>query len=793
MRVSLPTYGLAGTKKRFKPHLKYRPLAIKYIGNTETNKPVKCIISSEEIPFHLLRPDGKDIVFLDKYGNVLPYWIENKNNTLMQVWLKFPKASKSFLPVYMYYNNLRDVRISHISAAFKYRRKITITELSGNNLSDYQVRIDLDSTNFDFSHFLNGGKDLRFTDASGDLLSYWVEKMDITAQEATIWVKVPSIPANSSVEIYMYYGNPKAGSGSDGKEIFMMFYSFEDGHPIGWTCVSDFNNQAVKIGDRILIGYHSPDKGDNGILIYDINEKNWSRKAIFTDNEKGDHYPAVLLETTNYILVFIPHRPGTVATLHVYRYDYNLNFMDSVQLTDYHIAFPQVVKLSNGRIYCFWRDDTDPDAPIWKYRYSDDEGATWSNETQLTTAPGYGKLNFLHVDTDGEKIYAVYNEWGGGRTWGIWFMYLDTDGQWKKDDGTVITLPASPDDMSRPSLSEYANPWQILYYNGKVYIFFHDETDSANYKYYRAIWDGSSWSSEYICDSNHDGISSEQPRYGLGICAKQDNPDIVYVSVDVDGIAEIQKWKFNGGWTKVEDITENSTKDNWRPVAVRNGTEDFDVVWQIIVGYYTGPADASGIYLGARNIYPPSITEWTLSSGIVFENNVLKISAATDQANYLNSAYTNTTLNPQGTALEIKTKISGATSNDFWNVGWRQDADTVYVSWHSYSTTRDWDLTIKGVDAGTVYGEASGYNDVYAQDEWHRFSLRVRENTLKLVDVNNSANELSSTDAFFGQITSANIGFGRWANYGAFYVDYIFVRKYTEPEPSVSLGAEETA
>jgi len=101
------------------------------------------------------------------------------------------------------------------SMTFKYRRKITITEQSGNNLSDYQVRIDLDSTNFDFSHFLNEGKDLRFTDASKNLLPYWVEKMDIAAEEATIWVKVPSIPANSSVDIFMYYGSPEVDSASD--------------------------------------------------------------------------------------------------------------------------------------------------------------------------------------------------------------------------------------------------------------------------------------------------------------------------------------------------------------------------------------------------------------------------------------------------------------------------------------------------------------------------------------------------------------------------------------------------
>jgi len=657
---------------------------------------------------------------------------------------------------------------------------------NSNALTDYQVMINITYNSDMNSNF----SDIRVVnETSGTAIPYWIENKS-NGNWCKIWFNASYIPASSwyNDTYYLYYGNPSASSASDGDATFKKFYSFEDNY-IGWTWVTDLNNEVVKIGNKILISYHSPDLGDNGILIYDISNQSWNRKVIFSDNEKGDHYPAVLLETTNYILVFIPHRPGTVATIHAYRYDYNLNFIDSVQLTDYDSAFPQVVQLNNGRIYCFWRDDSTPDAPVWKYRYSDDEGATWSDEIRLTTGPAYGTLSYLHAATDGEKVYVSYHEMGGepDLAYGVWFMYLDTDGQWKKDDGTVITLPANPDDMSKP-VDKNACAWQILYYNGKVHIYYHDEADTNDFKYYQLIWGGSAWTDQYICDSNRGGLP-KAPHLALGISAKQDNPDIVYASVDVNGVAEIQKWVYDGTWTKTEDITQNSAKDNWRPVAVRGGS-NFDVVWQVVVGYWNAWNDIKDIYLGARGIYPYSVIEWEKADDIIFENNKLKIPAGNDNANYLNSTYTNTTLNPQGTALEMKTKISGATSGDFWNVGWRQDANTVYISRHSYSTTRDWDLLIKGVDAGTGYGEASGYNDVYAQDEWHRFSLRVRENTLKLVDVNNPANELSSTDAFFGQITSANIGLGRWADYGTFYVDYIFVRKYADPEPIAELGSE---
>ena len=102
-----------------------------------------------------------------------------------------------------------------------YRRKVTITEQSGNDLTDYQVLVELNSTNFNFAHAQTNGEDIRFADEEGNLRDYWIEKWDAANEEAKVWVKVPSIPANSSVEIYMYYGNPSASSESDVSATFI--------------------------------------------------------------------------------------------------------------------------------------------------------------------------------------------------------------------------------------------------------------------------------------------------------------------------------------------------------------------------------------------------------------------------------------------------------------------------------------------------------------------------------------------------------------------------------------------
>jgi len=118
-------------------------------------------------------------------------------------------------------------------SGWSYRRAITIAEQSGSTLTDYQVKIELNSSNFDFSKANADGSDIRFTADDGEtLLPYWIEKWDNVSEEAVIWVKVPSIPANGSVTIYMYYGNPSAVSESDGEAVFEFFDDFEDGDSI---------------------------------------------------------------------------------------------------------------------------------------------------------------------------------------------------------------------------------------------------------------------------------------------------------------------------------------------------------------------------------------------------------------------------------------------------------------------------------------------------------------------------------------------------------------------------------
>lgn len=98
------------------------------------------------------------------------------------------------------------------------RMPLLVIEKSGNTITDYSARIVLNSSTFDFLNCKPEGKDVRFTDKDGNLLSYWIESWPATigpASKAVIWVKLPQIGPYEKKEIFLYYKNTLAESYSN--------------------------------------------------------------------------------------------------------------------------------------------------------------------------------------------------------------------------------------------------------------------------------------------------------------------------------------------------------------------------------------------------------------------------------------------------------------------------------------------------------------------------------------------------------------------------------------------------
>ncbi|MEM4773003.1 MAG: DUF2341 domain-containing protein [Nanoarchaeales archaeon] len=153
---------------------------------------------------------------------------------------------------------------SYAYKEFKYRIPITIKENSGNNLTDYQILVTLDTASL-----ISQGKmrsdcgDIRFTDSDGiTLLNYWIEPNTCNTENTRIWVKVPYIPASSTKTIYLYYGNPEATSLSNVKDVFIreidglvLYLPFDEGSgTIAYDYSGNNNHGTIYNGTQVCAG-----------------------------------------------------------------------------------------------------------------------------------------------------------------------------------------------------------------------------------------------------------------------------------------------------------------------------------------------------------------------------------------------------------------------------------------------------------------------------------------------------------------------------------------------------------
>ncbi len=131
------------------------------------------------------------------------------------------------------------------------RRTVTVT--SSFSDTSYPVRVELNSSNFDFS--ASDGNDIRFYDGNTKL-PYWVEDWNADVNKAILWVKVDVVAGDKN--IYMYYCNPNAPPESNGYAVFTWF-NFDDTNLLA---VFHFDEGAGTITSSVVGGFEGNLAGD---------------------------------------------------------------------------------------------------------------------------------------------------------------------------------------------------------------------------------------------------------------------------------------------------------------------------------------------------------------------------------------------------------------------------------------------------------------------------------------------------------------------------------------------------
>lgn len=196
---------------------------------------------------------------------------------------------------------------------WSYRVPVSIDNSTGSALTDYQVKVSLNSNIW--QNVNADGSDIRFTALDGStLLPYWIETWTY-GSASDIWVKVPSVEAGSTGTIYMYYGNANATDNSSGTNTFEFFDDFESGlNPgpgtapnSGWQDLTDIpvptSDATIAVyNDKLYVfgGYGIDHVILNITYEYDPSTGIWASKA----NMPTERWGMIAVEFNGLIYVF---------------------------------------------------------------------------------------------------------------------------------------------------------------------------------------------------------------------------------------------------------------------------------------------------------------------------------------------------------------------------------------------------------------------------------------------------------------------------------------------------------
>ncbi|MEM3762974.1 MAG: DUF2341 domain-containing protein, partial [Desulfurococcaceae archaeon] len=109
-------------------------------------------------------------------------------------------------------------------SGWQYRRAITINN-GGSAETDYTIFVNL--TGYALNCAFDDCRDIRFTDANGNQLTFYTEKVagKGAGQIKYFWVRIPSLPSGTTT-IYAYYGNSGVSSASS-KSAHYVYEDFE--------------------------------------------------------------------------------------------------------------------------------------------------------------------------------------------------------------------------------------------------------------------------------------------------------------------------------------------------------------------------------------------------------------------------------------------------------------------------------------------------------------------------------------------------------------------------------------
>lgn len=374
----------------------------------------------------------------------------------------------------------------------------------------------------------------------------------------------------------------------------------------GWCWYQD--ERAIFVGNDLLVGSLSSG-GDVDVSILDMPTMTSTTITLHASLEVDDHDLASFLHRDDgYVMAFYSkHGSDNLMRYRVTSTNASdLTQWEPEQTLDHGagVTYSNPFQLSDedGKIYLFFRGSSiDP-----HYYASTNRGDTWSGAFKLMESPG--ERPYVKYASDGSNtVHFIYTEAHPDAYAGtsIYHMYYRNGGLYQSD-GTFITnlvdAPIAP--QLGTKIYDGANAtgegwtWDVhLDTNGYPVVpyatFASRSPDDHRYRYAR--WDGSQWHDHQVAYGGT-RLYDSQASYSGGICVDPEQPEVVYISSDVNitngqanssGMYELYRGVTPdlGATWEWRTITSNSPADNLRPIVPIGHTNETTVLW--LNGTYT--------------------------------------------------------------------------------------------------------------------------------------------------------------------------------------------------------------
>jgi hypothetical protein len=365
----------------------------------------------------------------------------------------------------------------------------------------------------------------------------------------------------------------------------------EDG---AWCWFAD--PRAIRDGDVTYIGTVTS-VGDIEVATFDHKTGKTAIATLHKRLNQDDHAnPGMLLRDDGRLMVFYSAHSRSPMYFRVSKNPHDASEWGPVQKITTNIggrhghtyANPAQLAGEKGRIYLFWRGGNWQPCLSW----SDDAGKTWAKARWFIRAPRRTPP-YVKMENDGEsRIHLAYTD-GHPRHMAANNIYYACyrDGAFYRADGSKIAAMAelpfktSDGDLVYDAAKHKARGWiwDIALDDGKPVIVFAAMPTDRDHRYRYARWDGTGWRHHEITKAGPFIASSREQHYSGGVYLDHTDPSVVYLSRQVDGHWDVERWKTADGgktWASTKLAVGRKGVKNIRPITPRNARPgDLTALW----------------------------------------------------------------------------------------------------------------------------------------------------------------------------------------------------------------------